>query len=55
MTVRKQISELEKRISALEAELDSVIRSFFSEYNKKEDTVTYEEVMDQWLNGKEKM
>lgn len=44
----KKIKELEKRISALE----NVLIKNPSPLNSDSKVATYEEVIDQWLNGK---
>ena len=52
MTKNKRISQLEERVKALETELDTLFKSVFSTNAERADIITYEEVIDQWLNGK---
>lgn len=52
MTKNKRITELEKRVKALEAEFDTLLKSISCTNVGKMDEITYEEVIDQWLNGK---
>lgn len=47
----KKIKELEGRISALERQLSSILVPQ-STNNHKGAELSYEEVIDQWLNGK---
>lgn len=50
--LKKKLQDLEKRISALEAEIKSHIKYNDPEPQKQNDTLSYEEVIDIWLNGK---
>lgn len=52
MTLKKKVKELEGRINELENELNSFISAFTALKAESESKTTYEEVIDQWLNGK---
>ena len=53
MIKRKELSALTKRISALEEGLERLIKAQGAEKVPDGDTISYEEVIDQWLNGRE--
>lgn len=48
----RKIKELNRRITALEEEIKSLLASFSGAKSKK-CSVTYEEVINEWLCGKE--
>ena len=51
---RKIIKNLENRLSSLERELDSVKASLSQKDTALDkDEISYKEVLEQWLNGKE--
>ena len=50
MTKKKLIKEIEKRIDALERDFNSFLSAFLDKNSQGQD-VSYEEVIDQWLNG----
>ena len=49
----KKFKELEKRVCILEKELDSIKSASSKEATHKKDNKSYEEVMTEWLCGKE--
>ncbi len=48
----KKIKELEGRISALERQISSFLTPHNVQGTDKGAEISYEEVIDQWLNGK---
>ena len=52
MTKNKRITQLESRVQALERELEALFNAISYEKDLNEEKFTYEEVIDQWLNGK---
>ena len=50
----KKIKELEARISALERQFTSVLSPQGAKDGSGSTEISYEEVIDQWLNGKKK-
>ena len=52
MSLKKKISELEIRLNELEEELKTVLFALSKESPSEKSAPTYEEVIDQWLNGK---
>jgi hypothetical protein len=53
MIRRKELTALIERVSALEEDLKRLIKAQGAEKSPDEDTISYEEVIDQWLNGRE--
>lgn len=53
MTKKKKLSELEKRISALEASINLLISRETSKESCEKSQLSYEEVISEWLNGTE--
>lgn len=53
MTKRKQIKELSTRLSILEGKVEKLISSLSSQSKGLEEKTTYEEVINEWLCGKE--
>jgi hypothetical protein len=52
MKKNKVLKEMEERINALEREFNSILSSLTKEGSDKEKCLSYEEVIDIWLNGK---
>ena len=52
MTKSKRITLLEQRVSELEKALSALFCSEPEGENRESPTLSYEEVIDQWLNGK---
>ena len=52
MTKRKKISELENRVSALESSIKALFSNEIGQKAVKHTTLSYEEVISEWLNGK---
>lgn len=52
MTKSKRITLLEERVSELEKALSSLFSKEPEVESKEKPTLSYEEVIDQWLNGK---
>ena len=52
MSLKKKISELEIRLTELEGELKTVLFVLNRDTPSEKSAPTYEEVIDQWLNGK---
>lgn len=53
MTKNARIKELEKRISHLEQEFSALCSLISFNREEKTNSLSYEEVIDLWLNGKE--
>lgn len=51
LKTNKIIKELKDRLDNLEAKLDSYIKGSFKEREQDDKKLSYEEVVDQWLNG----
>ncbi len=52
MTKRKRLTELEKRLTELENKLNSLFCAPPQTQKKSIDEKSYEEVINEWLNGK---
>ena len=50
---KKKLQELEKKISHLEAEINMIYKYVDIQPEKNEKALSYEEVIDLWLNGKD--
>ena len=53
MKTKNKINQLETRLSEVERELNTLLWTLTKDLQEDECTLTYEEVIDQWLNGKE--
>lgn len=52
LTPKKKILEIENRINELEKEFNTLLLSLSGSQAATSDTLSYEEVIDLWLNGK---
>lgn len=52
MNKNKQLKEMEDRLSALEKEFNSVLSALAQGTGEQKEELSYEEVIDLWLNGK---
>lgn len=49
--LRKKLAEVEERLSALDKELNALL-TILSSHDSPTNELSYEEVIDLWLNGK---
>ncbi len=52
MNKNKLLKEMEDRLCALEAEFNSILSSLSQKERELKGELSYEEVIDLWLNGK---